>query len=63
MRKDFRDYFNKKYREENRVLQIGDIVTRSLKKGDIGLFNRAPSLHRQSAGDESRAFTSKVISV
>jgi len=48
MREDFRDYFNRKYREENRVLQIGDIVTRSLKKGDIGLFNRAPSLHRQS---------------
>ena len=50
MRKDFRDYFNKKYREENRVLQIGDIVTRSLKKGDIGLFNRGHLYTVKSAG-------------
>lgn len=35
-------------RRENMPLEIGDIVGRHLIKGDWGLFNRAPSLHRQS---------------
>ena len=29
-------------------LQVGDIVERHLKDGDIVLFNRQPSLHRMS---------------
>ena len=48
MRQEFLVEFNRTFRAENRILQIGDIVVRSLKDGDIGLFNRAPSLHRQS---------------
>lgn len=35
-------------RRENIQLEIGDRVGRHLIKGDWGLFNRAPSLHRQS---------------
>jgi len=40
--------YNINYRLENLKLKIGDSVERSLKKGDVGLFNRAPSLHRQN---------------
>ena len=48
MREEFAKEFNLKWKKEYRVLKLGDIVERSLMKGDIGLFNRAPSLHRQS---------------
>ncbi|MAZ97680.1 MAG: hypothetical protein CMP53_09185 [Flavobacteriales bacterium] len=40
--------YNREFRLENLKLKIGDSVERTLKRGDIGLFNRAPSLHRQS---------------
>ena len=50
-RKRIRSEFLLKWNRTRRtkmVLEIGDIVGRHLIKGDWGLFNRAPSLHRQS---------------
>lgn len=32
----------------DKLLQVGALVQRSVENGDIALFNRAPSLHRQS---------------
>jgi len=37
-----------KYKKEELVLQIGDIVERHLQDDDIVLLNRQPSLHKQS---------------
>ncbi|MDA8837863.1 hypothetical protein N9N26_01205 [Candidatus Poseidoniales archaeon] len=47
LQKDFFTRWNRE-RRENMELEIGDIVGRHLINGDWGLFNRAPSLHRQS---------------
>jgi len=48
MRKEFAYTWNRTNRSVWREIKVGDIVTRSLVKGDVGLFNRAPSLHRQN---------------
>lgn len=37
-----------RYRKEKIILEIGDIVERHLRDGDIVLLNRQPTLHKQS---------------
>ena len=48
---------NRWLRNTANKLRIGSAIVRHIRDGDIGLFNRAPSLHRQSI----LAFRTKVI--
>ena len=42
------NHYDMRYKKGPPVLFVGDIIERTLKDGDVVLFNRQPSLHRMS---------------
>jgi DNA-directed RNA polymerase subunit A' len=64
LRLDFKRDWNRAKRTEQFQLEVGELVGRMILAGDWGLFNRAPSLHRQNVmGFKVRPLPQKTLSM